>query len=131
MRYKEESYLGEILTKDQIFSRVDVVLCLENNIYEFSEKFIDAACAGKLPFYVGPNLDQLGIPESVYIKGSTSFRELREIFGGVDAQLINSKLGNLADWRINGMNKWNEEVAFGELANKIISLIGSPSHPKT
>jgi hypothetical protein len=131
LRYKGENYLGEILTKDQIFSRVDVVLCLENNIYEFSEKFIDAACAGKLPFYVGPNLDQLGIPESVYIKGSTSLRELRKIFIGVNAELINSKLDNLAVWRINGMDKWKEEVAFGELANKITSLTGSPSHPKT
>ena len=129
--FKQDSYLGELESKDAIFGRVDVFLCLENDIYEFSEKFIDAVSAGKLPLYVGPNLDQLGIPELVYIKGSTSFRELKKILRGVDAELINSKLDNLANWRINGMHKWNEEVAFGELANKITSLTGSPSHPKT
>jgi hypothetical protein len=129
--YKQGSYLGELESKNSIFNKIDVYLCLENDIYEFSEKFIDAVSAGKLPLYVGPNLDQLGIPESVYIKGSTSLRELREILDSVDAELINSKLDNLADWRINGMNKWKQEVAFDELADKIISLTGSPSHPKT
>jgi hypothetical protein len=130
LNFTQGSYLGELESKNSIFSEIDVYLCLENDIHEFSEKFIDAVCAGKLPLYVGPNLDKLGIPESVYIKGSTSLRKLRKILGSVDSELVNSKLDNLADWRVYGMNKWKEEVAFGELAKKITSLTGSPSHPK-
>lgn len=130
LKFKQGIYLGELESKNSIFSEIDVYLCLENDIHEFSEKFIDAVCAGKLPLYVGPNLDKLGIPESVYIKGSTSLRKLRKILGSVDSELVNSKLDNLADWRVYGMNKWKEEVAFGELAKKITSLTGSPSHPK-
>jgi hypothetical protein len=123
-------YLGEVESKDDVFKQVDVVLCFENDYYEFSEKFVDAISAGKVPLYIGPNLDYLGIPNSVYIKSEPNLCKLKKILKEVDSELINSKLDAITNWREFGLNPWEEENAFHVLSTQITSLIDVPSFPK-
>jgi len=130
LRFSKLRYLGEVESKDDVFKQVDVVLCFENDYYEFSEKFVDAISAGKVPLYIGPNLDYLGIPNSVYIKSEPNLCKLKKILKEVDSELINSKLDAITNWREFGLNPWEEENAFHVLSTQITSLIDVPSFPK-
>jgi len=131
LQFKKSTYLGEVEKKEEVFEKVDVVLCFENDTHEFSEKFIDTITAGKVPLYVGPNLDSLGIPRSVYIKAEPNLRQIKKTIKTIDSDLVNSKLNSIKSWRLFGLNPWEEENAFQALAAKITALIDVPSVPKS
>ena len=130
LSYEESSYLGEVVNKDEVFEKVDVVLCFENDIYEFSEKFLDTITSGKVPLYVGPDLNRLGIPCSVYIKTEPTVRQLKRTINDIDSELINSKLDSIKSWRQFGLNPWEEENAFQALSAEITAWLDVPSAPK-
>lgn len=61
-------YLGLAADKIDVYSRYKVVLAIENSREYMSEKLLDAIFAGCIPVYVGPPLDNFGIPESLVVQ---------------------------------------------------------------
>lgn len=112
-------YVGEVDSKSELLLLCDVVLCIENDINEFSEKFFDAVSVGKVPFYIGPHLERLGIPNDMYFYGGTNIRSARKALNEVNTFSINEKLKALEKWREVGMNRWEGGFAFKKLCNKV------------
>jgi hypothetical protein len=116
---KRCNYLGEIDSKSQLLLNCYVVLCTENGRYEFSEKLIDALRFGKVPFYVGPNLERLGIANAIYFYGGTNVRSARQALKLVNSFSINNKLIALEKFREKVMSRWEQDIAFKKLCRKI------------
>ena len=66
------NYFGISDNKLRTLADYKVAVVIENSEEFMSEKLFDAWFAGCLPIYVGPNLEQWGIPEDLYIQASPS-----------------------------------------------------------
>jgi hypothetical protein len=53
--------------KNTILQKYKFSLVIENSTVHFTEKFFDALKNGAVPIYLGPGLNQLGIPKELYI----------------------------------------------------------------
>lgn len=62
--------LGPCDSKLSTLSRYKVNLVIENSMELVTEKISDAWFAGCVPVYVGPNLDDFGIPSDLYIRAN-------------------------------------------------------------
>ena len=86
---KPRNYLGVALDKS-ILSEYKYSLVMENEASYVSEKLFDALVYGCIPIYVGPNLEELGIPQNVAFKiesKSTEALDLKSLIGLNQAEL--------------------------------------------
>lgn len=67
-------YLGLAADKISVYSGYKVVLAIENSREYVSEKLLDAIFAGCIPVYVGPPLDDFGIPDALVVKSQPNPR---------------------------------------------------------
>lgn len=75
-RYR--NYLGESSNKHVTLTNYRICLVIENAADFVSEKLFDSARAGCVTVYVGPNLQNFGIPSSAAIQVSTNVSEIRD-----------------------------------------------------
>ena len=59
--------MGVFETKRDAFALAPTTIIIENSRDYVSEKLIDAVCAGVAPIYVGPPLEQFGLPREIAI----------------------------------------------------------------
>jgi hypothetical protein len=71
-------YEGVILNSTIFLSQFKFVLCIESDIYDFSEKIFDVLEAGSIPLYLGPKIESLGIPENLFFRMPNSPKEFAE-----------------------------------------------------
>jgi hypothetical protein len=64
---QQKNYKGLSLDKAQTCSKYRIVIVLENSKDYISEKFFDAFASGAIVIYVGPSLNQFGIPDETAI----------------------------------------------------------------
>ena len=86
---KPRNYLGVALDKS-ILSEYKYSLVMENEASYVSEKLFYALVYGCIPIYVGPNLEELGIPQNVAFKiesKSTEALDLKSLIGLNQAEL--------------------------------------------
>lgn len=67
-------YLGLAADKISVYSGYKVVLAIENSREYMSEKLLDAIFAGCIPVYVGPPLEDFGIPEALVVQSEPNPR---------------------------------------------------------
>jgi len=84
------NYRGETSNKIETMSEYKFALVIENSIDYVSEKLIDAIIAGSIPIYVGPNLENFGIPQKVAINSAPDIleitRKMREVKENITLQ---------------------------------------------
>jgi hypothetical protein len=85
-----QNYRGETSNKIQTMTCYRFALVIENSADYVSEKLVDAVIAGTIPVYVGPKLENFGIPSNVAVISHPHIAELgqkmREIEGNRDLQ---------------------------------------------
>jgi hypothetical protein len=64
---QQKNYKGLSLDKAKTCSKYRIVVVLENSKDYISEKFFDAFASGAIVVYVGPSLNQFGIPDETAI----------------------------------------------------------------
>ena len=127
VRKNSLEYCGEVTSKFDFLNNCDVVLCLENDKYEFSEKVFDAIALGKVPLYVGSRLNDYDIPDEVLFYAGTSKREISKALKRLDASSVNQKLEQLNVWRKNGLTRWDCSNAFDTLGYLLSSYLNGHS----
>jgi len=61
-------YMGRTADKIKILNIVKRNIVIENSSTYISEKLFDSFRSGSVPFYVGPNLEKYGIPDTAVVK---------------------------------------------------------------
>ena len=65
LHWKYPTYMGEPMDKHRIIQQYRYSLVVENSSDYCSEKLFDVVINGSIPIYVGPNLDNYEIPNSL------------------------------------------------------------------
>jgi hypothetical protein len=73
---KPLAYLGSTNDKLKTMSSYKVAIVIENSKELITEKLFDAFFAGCIPVYVGPPLENFGIPDHLYVRAEASVKSL-------------------------------------------------------
>lgn len=73
------NYIGAIEHKTEVLSKYKYSLVIENHLEYVTEKVFDSILSGCITVYVGPPLEQFGIPKEVCIPASNNLEELSEV----------------------------------------------------
>ncbi len=71
------AYRGPAVEKIAVMSQYKVAVVIENSSEFMSEKLFDAFFAQCIPVYVGPPLENFGIPPHLYIRSSANLESLQ------------------------------------------------------
>jgi hypothetical protein len=69
---KPLNLLGPVESKRVAMHDFTVAVVIENSQEYMSEKLFDALVGGSIPVYVGPDLENFGIPSALYVKSDAS-----------------------------------------------------------
>lgn len=119
------SYSGEISDRQVFLKNCKIIICMENDKFELSEKLFDILSMGKIPLYIGSNPKLCGISEDLFLYGGTSVSECRKTIESINEEIIKTKLRAIEDGRHEVLRRWSIEVAMPRLAEKVNRLIKS------
>ena len=66
------------INKNEVLMRYKVSLVIENEITYLSEKLFDALASGCIPVYVGPNIDEYGIPKGLVYQSEPKLGPIKD-----------------------------------------------------
>lgn len=79
-----KNYKGSSSNKIQTMSNYRFSIVVENSMDYVSEKLIDAIIAGTIPVYVGPHLDDFGIPHEIAVRSNPNVSDIRHTMSEVE-----------------------------------------------
>lgn len=75
---KNDKIKGDVSNKFELIGMTKYLLVIENSYDVMTEKVFDALVMGAIPIYVGPNLEELGIPRNIVIQCSPTIEEIED-----------------------------------------------------
>ena len=118
------NYLGEVRDKGEILAKYKYSIVIENSSDFLSEKLFDAIFSGCIPIYVGPNLDNYEIPNSLYIQAQPSLSDINEKVG--QARAINhfDWLEKAKTWSMDSKTHdiWSKDLFISKIFSNIENL---------
>jgi hypothetical protein len=66
LRKKDFNSVGRFQDSSDFYTRTQFVICIESDIYDFSEKIFEVIEAGAVPLYLGPDLSRYNLPKNLY-----------------------------------------------------------------
>jgi hypothetical protein len=98
MNWRPRRHLGVASTKRQALSFAPASLVIENSADYVSEKLFDVLVHGVVPLYVGPPLEQFGIPGSLVVQCGMDPQHVVETVMGLDTELLESLRTRASVW---------------------------------
>lgn len=86
---------GPVDNKHAILKQARFSLVVENSNHYVSEKIIDSMINGSIPLYVGPKLEEVGLPNAIAIRSSGKREEILEIMRRFDSKSISPILDEM------------------------------------
>lgn len=74
---KSNNWKGAPSDKHEVAKTYKFALIIENCQEFITEKFFDALFAGCIPIYVGPKLEEFGIPNSLYVQAEDNLKSIQ------------------------------------------------------
>ena len=78
LRKKDFNSVGRFQYSSDFYTRTQFVICIESDIYDFSEKIFEVIEAGAVPLYLGPDLSRYNLPKNLFYLMPTSPEEYVE-----------------------------------------------------
>jgi hypothetical protein len=119
---KNANYLP-VNDKQKFLDSVMVAIVIENAADYISEKLFDCFRAGTVPIYVGPSLEDFGIPEDCVIRSEANLRSLIHIMDHISEFDLVKIRENGSRFLLRNASKWSEENAMFGLAQSIIHAL--------
>lgn len=112
---------GEIGDKHDILKESRFSLVIENSNTYFSEKLFDAIFDGTIPLYIGPKIEESGLPDGIGINISGDVDEIRHVVNGLSkTEVINIlRKGNEFINSSNFENLWSESGVYTSMVKEI------------
>jgi hypothetical protein len=114
-------WLGAPIDKQKTLQNYRYSLVIENSTEFLSEKLFDAFFAGCIPIYVGPNVKDYGIPDSLVVSASPDLSSIKK--GILEAKKLNytSWYIELDAWLGDSKTRkaWSAESYFSQLTDTL------------
>jgi len=82
--FSKQKKVDTVSDKFEIISNSNFHLVIENSSTYVSEKLLDAFVSGAIPIYIGPNLEQYGIPQNCVITPTRGLKGVVHVLQNVD-----------------------------------------------
>jgi hypothetical protein len=112
------SYRGEIESKSDLILLSTLVLVIENDIFELSEKLFDVLALGRVPIYFGGSLSNYGFDSKLCFCFSPEKISNRTIQNVLTLDNIEKKMEYIKQNR-KSIQRWSADRAFRQLAEAI------------
>ena len=96
---------------------------IENSLDYISEKLFDCFKSGTVPIYIGPNLEEFGIPSNTVIVAPDNIEDLFHIISNIESYPHDSIIANGKDFLLNSASDWTETKSLSKIAEIIIKRI--------
>jgi len=111
---------GYIINKDEVMSTFKYSLVIENSSDYVSEKLFEVIRCGTIPIYIGPNLEDFGIPSSIAALAMPSVESIQQTLEDLKANK------NLQRSILDSGREFMNSAAFKEHINSnVFSFLGS------
>ena len=111
---------GQVADKHAIIQKSKYSLVIENDNFYASEKLIDALVGGSLPFYIGGNLEEVGIDSQIFRRVNT-FEQVLETINAMTQNEIENWRKNILSF-VNSadfIKSWSGEMVYQNIASVI------------
>ncbi len=127
----QKKYKGSVDNKSKTLQKYSVALVIENCLNYVSEKLFDSFSARCIPIYVGPKLEDYGIPKNLYIQAEPSFEEIEKAIKKALEIDFDQWVIELNEWLNSDICKqeWSEKTFLIRLKHLIDTSITNNSHP--
>ena len=119
-----KNYKGSSSNKIQTMSNYRFSIVIENSMDYVSEKLIDAVIAGTIPVYVGPHLEDFGIPHEIAVRSNPDVldirRAMREVVSDIQLQerILQAGFNFLNSKKFKSMINVNVFKKLGKILNE-------------
>jgi hypothetical protein len=122
-----KNWLGAPGDKTKVLENYRISLVIENSAEFLTEKLFDSFFAGCIPVYVGPNIEDFGIPKSLVVTASGSISSIREGIKRAQDMDYSAWYEELKNWISKEQTKldWSTESFFRQLTNLILISVSS------
>ncbi len=105
-----------------IMSKYKYALVIENSIDYMSEKLFDAFFAGCIPIYVGPDVENYGIPSNLVVQATPSIRSIMESIEQAKGLDLDSFQLQVREYLTDDATrlKWNRENVYKRILDLIL-----------
>ena len=117
--------IGTVSEKDTVLLDSKFTLVIENSNDILTEKLFDALLAGSIPIFFGPDLNDYGLPDNIFINLRGNERDILTRIAQMSDNEIIAYLKNIAAF-LNDQSqygKWVAEYVFQETARLIYQYI--------
>lgn len=116
-----KDFQGSVADKAKVMSEYKVSLVIENWAGYMSEKLVDSILAGTIPVYVGPNPEQFGIPDDLFVWSSPKIESIQKAIDEALSRSTREYIENVQKWiSTPGVKDFWENRA---VSSRIIALI--------
>jgi hypothetical protein len=114
---------GPVSDKHGILQESKFSLVIENSNWTVSEKLFDSIINGTIPIYVGPNLNNVGLPENIAIVSKGDTEEILHTIQHFDSRMAKEKLDAMKHFleSTHFKDNWTSKLVY----KKIFELIQS------
>lgn len=112
---------GAIPDKHTVTRKARFSLVIENSNTYVSEKLLDAAFGGSIPIYIGPRLEDVGLPTNLAIQSSGDPHEIAHIVQNLDDAKVVEMLTSIGDF-FEGptfRESWSEQGVYSKISQQI------------
>ena len=119
----QNNYFGAVENKSDILSKYKISIVIENALDYVSEKIFDSLRAGCITIYIGPELEDYGIPKEAAFQLNPNFKDLKqlvnEILSKSNDELLEIAIAQRACIK-QIAREWEDFKVLNDLAKKLI-----------
>jgi hypothetical protein len=115
------STLGSVKDKHLVLQQSKFSLVVENTNSYVSEKLFDVMLNAAIPIYVGPKLEDVGLPSEIAIQSSGNPEEITEIVRTINEEDAEAILNAMQEYFKTSLfrNSWSESSVYQKIASRI------------
>jgi hypothetical protein len=128
---RPENYFGPVSNKNDALSKYKISIIIENCNDYVSEKIFDSFLAGTIPVYVGPDLNQFGIPQNLYFRADQSIKGIKRAVQIATNHDYSEWKSSLDTWLGNESTKkkWDSSYFVLNIQKVVDAFITNNNHP--
>ena len=117
---------GSIKSKHEVLQKSKFSLVVENSNSYVSEKLFDALINGCIPIYIGPRLEDVGLPAELAIEGMRSAEDIEGVLQDIGKEKIQSMLLSINSFLRSSLflDLWTEESVWTRISDEISIFFG-------
>ena len=118
---------GTVLDKHNLLKDTQFSLIVENSNSIVTEKIFDALINGSIPIYVGPSLEDFGVPNNIALHVSGNSETIELILEELEENEIKLLLDSIKEFVSSEYFKlnWHSDIVYKNVSEKVKSYIDS------